>query len=63
MYTCFYKQLHFLLKPQVAYGRMNFQPESFLLIHFQPLVTQHLPIFNKFVAHIDHTLLSHAHHF
>ena len=37
----FYKQLHFLLQPQVTYGRMNFQSESFLVvaysIQFQPL--------------------------
>ena len=38
--TFFYKQLHFLLQPGLAYGRMSFQTESYLeiaySIHFQP---------------------------
>ena len=38
----FYKQLHFLLQPQITYGRMNFQSARCLAvaysIQFQPLV-------------------------
>ena len=52
-YTFFYKQLHFLLQPRVTYSRMNFEPGSCLAfacsIHFQPLVTWELLIFNKFM--------------
>ena len=49
----FYNQLHFLLQPRGAYGRMNFQSESCLAvdysIHFQPFFfAQQLLIFNKF---------------
>ena len=30
----FYKQLHFLLQPRVAYGHMNFEPESCLVVAY-----------------------------
>ena len=33
-YTFFHKQLCFLLQPWVAYGRMNFQPDSCLAVTY-----------------------------